>query len=53
VFGDVYEPAALLDYYFGIGGRQTTIHFDGCVVRGWLGTRWAGSQRQWWLELDA
>ena len=53
LFGEVNEPAALLDYYFGIGGRRITIHVDGCVVRGWLETRWEGSHRTWWLELDA
>jgi hypothetical protein len=53
LFGEVHEPAALLDYYFGHGGRQTMLRFDCDTVEGWLETRWEGSQRQWWLELDA
>jgi hypothetical protein len=53
VFGEVSEPAALLDDYFGIGGRQTMLHFDGGAVWGWLETRWEGCHRRWWLELDA
>jgi hypothetical protein len=52
-FGDVHEPAALLDYYFGQGGRQLMLCFDGGMVEGWLETHWEHSRRIWWLELDA
>jgi hypothetical protein len=51
-FGDVHEPAALLDYYFGHGRRQLMLSFDGGTVEGWLETHWEGSHRSWWLELD-
>src|SRR6185295_10032459 len=51
-FGDVHEPAALLDYYFGHGGRQVMLRSDGGTVAGRLETRYEGSQRSWWLELD-
>lgn len=53
LFGDVDEPAALLDYYFGSGGRQTMLRFEGETVEGWLETHWVGSTRTWWLEVDA
>lgn len=52
-FADVAEPSALLDYYFGQGGRQTTLRISSGTVEGWLETRWEGSHRRWWIELDA
>jgi hypothetical protein len=51
-FGDVQEPAALLDYYFGCGGRRPMLRIDCDTVEGWLETRYEGGQRSWWLELD-
>ncbi len=52
LLGDVDEPAALLDYCFGYGGRQAMLSLDGAPVDGWLGTRWEGSHRSWWLDLN-
>jgi len=51
-FGDVHEPSALLDYFFGYGGRRPMLHIDGDIVEGRLHTNYEGSQRSWWLELD-
>lgn len=52
VLDDVVEPSALLDYYFGQGGRQIMLSLDGAPAEGWLETRWEGCRRSWWLELD-
>jgi hypothetical protein len=52
-FGDVYEPAALLDYYFGSGERWLMVHIAGNTVEGWLETRYEGGERTWWIEIDA
>jgi hypothetical protein len=51
-FGDIDEPAALLDYYFGQSGRQLVLRFDDDAVEGRLETQWEGSQRTWWFELS-
>jgi hypothetical protein len=51
-FGDIDEPAALLDFYFGRGGRQLVLRFDGDSLEGRLETHWEGSQRTWWFELS-
>ena len=51
-FGDVDEPAALLDYCFGHGSRQVMLSLDGTPATGWLETRWEGHRRSWWLDLD-
>ena len=51
-FGNVDEPAALLAYFFGHGGRQILLSFDGGTIEGWLETRWECSHWTWWLELD-
>jgi hypothetical protein len=50
-FGDIDEPAALLDFYFGHGGRQLVLRFDDDTIEGRLETHWEGSQRSWWFEL--
>jgi len=52
LLGDADEPAALLDYYFGHGGRQAMLSLDGAPMTGWLETCWGGSRRSWWIELD-
>src|SRR4051812_49015541 len=51
-FGDIQEPAALLDYYFGNGERRLMFRMDSDTVEGSLETRYEDSQRSWWLELD-
>ncbi len=53
VFGDVEEPAALLDYRFGHSDRQVMLFLHDVRIDGWLETRWDGGRRSWWLELDA
>jgi hypothetical protein len=52
VLDDVVESSALLDYYFGHGGRQVMLSVDGAPADGWLETSWEGCRRSWWLELD-
>ena len=51
LLGDVNEPSALLDYYFGHGGRQVMLSLDDAPIAGWLETCWGGSGRSWWLDL--
>ena len=48
---DVEAPDAVLDYYFGHGGRQVMLQLVQRVVEGTLGTRWSGLDRDWWVEL--
>ena len=52
LFGEVDEPAALLDYTFGHGCRDVMLCLDGAPVEGWLGTSWEGCRRTWWIELN-
>lgn len=49
---DVEAPDALLDYYFGRSGRRVLLQLIGRLVEGTLATRWAGLDREWWIELD-
>jgi hypothetical protein len=51
LLGDVNEPAALLSYYFGHGGRKVLLSLGNDVIEGWLETRWEGNRRGWWLDL--
>ena len=48
---DVEAPDVLLDYYFGHGGRRVMLQVVERVVAGTLATRWAGLNRDWWVEL--
>ena len=48
---EVEEPDALLGYYFGHGGRRVMLQLFERVVEGRLATRWAGIERDWWVEL--
>ena len=48
---DVVAPDALLGYYFGHGGRRVMLQLIERVLDGTLGTRWAGIDRDWWVEL--
>ena len=52
-FDDVNEPSALLDYYFGRGGRQIMLRLNDGTIEGWLETHWEGTHRSWWLQQDA
>ena len=52
LFGDVWEPAALLDQYFGRGAQIVMLSLDDAVMVGRLGTCWECSHRSWWLDLD-
>jgi hypothetical protein len=49
---NVDKPAALLDYCFGHGCRRVMLSLGDAALDGWLGTRWEGSFRSWWLEVD-
>lgn len=51
VLVDVVAPDTLLDYFFGHGGRHVMLQLIGQVVAGTLATRWAGIERDWWVEL--
>ena len=48
---DVEAPDALIDYYFGHGGRQVMLQLVQRVVDGTFGTRWSGLDRDWWIDL--
>jgi hypothetical protein len=49
---DIGEPAALIDQYFGRGEQTVMLSLeDGRIVAS-LRTRWEGSRRSWWLEVD-
>ena len=48
---DVEAPDAQLDYFFGHGGRRVIVQLDERIVDGTLATRWAGLERDWWVEL--
>lgn len=50
--GVVDEPAALLNYYFGLGRRGVLLSLEKVAMEGWLGTAWDGSHRNWWVEVD-
>jgi hypothetical protein len=45
LFGDIDEPAALLDYCFGHSDRQVMLFLHDVLVDGWLETRWEGGRR--------
>jgi hypothetical protein len=47
----VSEPSVLLSYCFGRGRREVLLDLREGVVEGWLGTRWKGDHRGWWIEL--
>jgi hypothetical protein len=49
----VESPAVLLDYYFGRGDRRVMFELDGVLVHGTIQTRWAGGERDWWVEIEA
>ena len=51
VLVEVEAPDALLGYYVGHGGRQVMLQLVERVVEGRLATRWAGLDRDWWVEL--
>lgn len=51
VLGEAVEPSALLNYVFGKGSRQVMLDLDDGPHAGWLGTSWADSRRNWWIEL--
>ena len=48
---DVEQPDALLGYYFGHGGRRVMLLLVEHLLGGTLATRWAGLERDWWVEL--
>src|SRR4051794_5045119 len=52
VFGEVSEPAALLNHRFGRGGGQVMLIDNDDNIYGCLQTRWEGNHRTWWLEVD-
>jgi|SRR3954463_1849529 hypothetical protein len=52
LFGDVWEPAALLDQYFGRGAQIVMLTLDDAVMVGRLATCWDRGHRSWWIELD-
>lgn len=49
--GEIDEPAVLLVYYFGQGGREVMLELQDRTVRTLLDTRWEGDRRVWWLHL--
>jgi hypothetical protein len=52
LLGVLGEPAALLGQCFGRGDRQVMLDLGDAILEGWLGTRWEGGYRVWWIELD-
>jgi hypothetical protein len=51
-FGEVDDPSVLLTYVFGRGQRTVMLGLEDEQVTGWLGTRWDGNHRSWWLDVD-
>ena len=49
---DVESPGVLLQYYFGRGERRVMIELGATLVDGSIETRWRGTGRAWWVDLE-
>jgi hypothetical protein len=47
------RQSALLDYYFGRGGREASLALGGMWLGGELDTVWRGSRRVWLLHIHS